>query len=157
MEGAQLIVKLGPAGVELIDQTMIGLSRDIAMYRPTVEGFVKGEPAALLLVEFAGDDGDDNLRRLKRLVELMGELGFPGAVVEAIEPSFQSAVWDVRRAGLNIMMSMKCDGKPISFIEDCAVALEDRADYTDRHEALFQKHGTHRPFQPQASVGCLPD
>src|SRR5216684_1086952 len=155
MDSTRHIVALGPTAVELIDHTMIGPSRDIAMYRPTVERFVKGEPAALLLVEFAGDDGDDNLRRLKQLVELMGELGFPGAVVEAIEPSFQSAFWDVRRAGLNIMMSMKGDGKPISFIEDCAVALEDLADYTDRLEAIFKKHGTYGTFYAHASVGCL--
>jgi FAD/FMN-containing dehydrogenase/Fe-S oxidoreductase len=155
MDATQHIVKLGPSAVELIDHTMIGLSRDIAMYRPTVERFVKGEPAALLLVEFAGDDGDDNLRRLRELGELMGELGFPGAVVEAIDPSFQSAVWDVRRAGLNIMMSMKGDGKPISFIEDCAVALPDLAEYTDRLEAVFRKHGTYGTFYAHASVGCL--
>jgi FAD/FMN-containing dehydrogenase/Fe-S oxidoreductase len=155
MDATQHIVALGPSAVELIDHTMIGLSRDIAMYRPTVERFVKGEPAALLLVEFAGDDGDDNLRRLRQLGELMGELGFPGAVVEAIDPSFQSAVWDVRRAGLNIMMSMKGDGKPISFIEDCAVALPDLADYTDRLEAVFKKHGTYGTFYAHASVGCL--
>ncbi len=155
MDATQHIVKLGPAAVELIDRTMIGLSRDIAMYRPTVERFVKGEPAALLLVEFAGDDGDDNLRRLTQLGTLMGDLGFPGAVVEAIEPAFQSAVWDVRRAGLNIMMSMKGDGKPISFIEDCAVALEDLADYTDRLETIFKRHGTYGTFYAHASVGCL--
>ncbi len=155
MDATQHIVKLGPAAVELIDRTMIGLSRDIAMYRPTVERFVKGEPAALLLVEFAGDDGDDNLRRLTQLGTLMGDLGFPGAVVEAIDPAFQSAVWDVRRAGLNIMMSMKGDGKPISFIEDCAVALEDLADYTDRLETIFKRHGTYGTFYAHASVGCL--
>jgi FAD/FMN-containing dehydrogenase/Fe-S oxidoreductase len=155
MDATQHIVKLGPTAVELIDHTMIGLSREIAMYRPTVERFVKGEPAALLLVEFAGDDSDDNLRRLKLLGELMGELGFPGAVVEAVDPGLQSAVWDVRRAGLNIMMSMKGDGKPISFIEDCAVALADLADYTDRLEAIFRKHGTYGTFYAHASVGCL--
>src|SRR5216684_2954103 len=75
--------------------------------------------------------------------------------VEPIDPSFQSAIWDVRRAGLNIMMSMKGDGKPISFIEDCAVALEDLADYTDRLEAIFKKHGTYGTFYAHASVGCL--
>ena len=30
-------------------------------------------------------------RRLKALVELMGDLGFPGGVVEAIDPAFQQA------------------------------------------------------------------
>ena len=43
----------------------------------------------------------------------------------------QKALWDVRKAGLNIMMSMKGDGKPVSFIEDCAVPLEHLADYVD--------------------------
>jgi FAD/FMN-containing dehydrogenase/Fe-S oxidoreductase len=155
MDATQHIVKLGPSAVELIDRTMIGLSREIAMYKPIVERFVKGDPAALLLVEFAGDDSGDNLRRLRQLVELMGDLGFPGAVIESIDPAFQSAVWNVRRAGLNIMMSMKGDGKPISFIEDCAVALKDLADYTDRLEAVFRKHGTYGTFYAHASVGCL--
>ncbi|HEY0527077.1 MAG TPA: FAD-linked oxidase C-terminal domain-containing protein [Stellaceae bacterium] len=155
MDSAQHIVKLGPTAVELVDRTMIELSRDIAMFRPVVERFVKGQPAALLLVEFAGEDADDNLRRLRQLVELTGDLGYPDAVVEAVDPAFQSAVWEVRKQGLNIMMSMKGDGKPISFIEDCAVRLEDLAEYTDRLTKIFRKHGTDGTWYAHASVGCL--
>jgi len=116
---------------------------------------VQGEPAAILLTEFAGNDVPENVRRLKALVELMGDLGFPGAVVEAVEPAFQQAVWEVRAQGLNIMMSMKGDGKPISFLEDCAVRLEDLADYTDRLTRIFEKHGTYGTWYAHASVGCL--
>ena len=140
MEATQHIVKLGPAAVELVDRTMIELARDIPMFRPTVDRFVQGAPEAILLTEFAGDDADDNLRRLRQLVELMGDLGFPDSVIEATDPAFQSAVWNVRKEGLNIMMSMKGDGKPISFIEDCAVRLEDLAEYTDRLTQVFHKH-----------------
>src|SRR5579863_1652411 len=155
MEAAQHIVKLGPAAVELVDRTMIELARDNAVFRPVVERFVRGDPDAILLCEFAGEDADDNLRRLQQLVELMGDLGFPGAVIEATEPSFQSAVWNVRKEGLNIMMSMKGDGKPVSFIEDCAVGLEDLAEYTDRLTRVFEKHGTVGTWYAHASVGCL--
>jgi FAD/FMN-containing dehydrogenase/Fe-S oxidoreductase len=155
MAAAKPIVALGPAAVELVDRTMIELSRDIPIFRATVDRFVQGEPEALLLVEFAGEDRDDNLRRLRALVELMGDLGFPGGVVEATDPAFQSAVWEVRKQGLNIMMSMKGDGKPISFIEDCAVALEDLADYTERLTAVFARHGTYGTWYAHASVGCL--
>jgi Fe-S oxidoreductase len=116
---------------------------------------VRGEPAALLLTEFAGDDAPENLRRLEALVELMGDLGSPGGVVEAIDPAFQQAVWDIRGQGLNIMMSMKGDGKPVSFLEDCAVRLEDLADYTDRLTRIFEKHGTYGTWYAHASVGCL--
>ena len=85
----------------------------------------------------------------------MGDLGFPGAVVDAIDPAFQAAVLEVRAQGLNIMMSMKGDGKPISFLEDCAVRLEDLADYTDRLTQIFEKHGTYGTWYAHASVGCL--
>ena len=64
-------------------------------------------------------------------------------------------MWNVRKEGLNIMMSMKGDGKPISFIEDCAVRLEDLAEYTDRLTQVFHKHGTVGTWYAHASVGTL--
>jgi Fe-S oxidoreductase len=155
MAATRHIVRLDPAAVELVDRTMIELSRDIPMFGATVERFVKGEPEALLLVEFAGDDHGELLAKLAELGELMGDLGFAGGVVEAVDPGFQKAVWEVRKSGLNIMMSMKGEGKPVSFIEDCAVRLEDLADYTARLTRIFEKHGTTGTWYAHASVGCL--
>jgi FAD/FMN-containing dehydrogenase/Fe-S oxidoreductase len=155
MQAAKPIVALKPAAVELVDRTMIELARDIPLFRATVDRFVKGEPEALLLVEFAGEDPAKNARDLKHLVELMGALGHAGGVVEIVHDAFQSAVWAVRRQGLNIMMSMKGDRKPVSFIEDCAVPLEDLPDYTARLDAVFKKHGTSGTWYAHASVGCL--
>ena len=60
----------------------------------------------------------------------------------SLEAARQKALWDVRKAGLNIMMSMKGDGKPVSFIEDCAVPLEHLAEYTAQLTEVFRKHGT---------------
>ncbi|MDP6537592.1 MAG: FAD-linked oxidase C-terminal domain-containing protein [Gammaproteobacteria bacterium] len=155
MDATRHIVKLDPAAVELVDRTMIELARDIPIFAPTVNRFVQGEPDALLLVEFAGDDRDQQLQSLGQLVELMGDLGFPDAVVQATDAEFQNAIWEVRKSGLNIMMSMKGDGKPVSFIEDCAVQLEDLAEYTRRLTDIFHKHGTTGTFYAHASVGTL--
>src|SRR5581483_10286659 len=60
MDAAQHIVKLAPIAVELVDRTMIALAREIAIFRPTLEQFVRGDPDAVLLVEFAEDDWDEN-------------------------------------------------------------------------------------------------
>jgi FAD/FMN-containing dehydrogenase/Fe-S oxidoreductase len=155
MEAPQHIVKLAPAAVELVDRTMIGLARGNPAFRATVDQCVKGDPDAILLVEFAGDDRDEQVRRLKQLVELMGDRGLPGSVVEVIDPALQRDFWEVRKAGLNIMMSMKGDGKPVSFIEDCAVPLEHLAEYTERLTRVFEKHGTKGTWYAHASVGCL--
>ena len=160
MDAAQHIVKLGPVAVEAVDRTMIGLARSNPAFLPIVDRCVKGDPDAILLVEFAGDGSPENqaenLRRLKQLGELMADqLGLPGGVVEITDARLQKELWDVRKAGLNIMMSMKGDGKPVSFIEDCAVPLQHLADYTSRLTEVFHRNGTTGTWYAHASVGCL--
>ena len=155
METTQHLVALDPVAVELVDNNVLVLGADIPMFRRTLGDITRGEPNCLLLVEFAGDTLDDLKRDLKRLDECMSDHGFPNAVVEVMEPARQANVWGVREACLNIMMSMKGDGKPISFIEDCAVPLEHLADYTDAVTAVFEKHGTRGTWYAHASVGCL--
>src|ERR1700681_3054383 len=163
MDMAQHIVKLGPIAVELVDRTMLGLAREIAMFQPTVDAVVRLDPEAILFVEFAESDPGENLRRLRRLAELMHDSGFSwqnrgaqwGGVVEVLDPKLQAAVTEMRTAGLNIMMSMKEAGKPISFVEDCAVPLEHLADYTAKLTAIFERHGTRGTWYAHASVGCL--
>jgi FAD/FMN-containing dehydrogenase/Fe-S oxidoreductase len=163
MDAAQHLVKLRPIAVELVDRTMIALGRDIAMFRPIIAAAVRGDPDAVLIVEFAEEDQAENLKRLKQLGELMADLGFGwnnpprkwGGVVEIVEPALQSAIADFRAAGLNVMMSMKQEGKPVSFVEDCAVPLPHLADYTARLNDIFAKHGTRGTMYAHASEGCL--
>src|SRR3989454_5564926 len=155
MDMTRHIVPLAPSAVELVDRTMIGLARDIPAFRKTVDAVIKGDPEAILLVEFSGEDAAVQLSRLKQLTQLMGDLGLPGSVVEIADAPRQKAVWEVRKAGLNIMMSMKGDGKPVSFIEDCAVPLEHLAEYTERLTRVFEKHGTRGTWYAHASVGTL--
>jgi FAD/FMN-containing dehydrogenase/Fe-S oxidoreductase len=163
MNAAQHLVKLKPIAVELVDRTMIGLGRDIAMFQPVINAVVRGDPDALLVVEFAEENQADNLRQLQRLNELMTDLGFGwnnpprkwGGVVDVTEPALQSGIADFRAAGLNVMMSMREAGKPVSFVEDCAVPLPHLADYTDRLNRIFEKHGTRGTMYAHASEGCL--
>jgi FAD/FMN-containing dehydrogenase/Fe-S oxidoreductase len=151
MDSAQHIVKLGPTAVELVDRTMIELARANPAFRPVIESALVGAPEAILLVEFGGDERGELVRRLDALVELMGG----GRVVRMEAEAPQKALWDVRKAGLNIMMSLKGDGKPVSFIEDCAVPLEHLAEYTQALTEVFARHGTRGTWYAHASVGTL--
>ena len=155
MEATRHIVALDPEAVELVDRTMIDLGRGIPIFRETIDRMVIGEPESLLIVEFHGHEDQPLFTQLAQLETLMGDLGFPNSVVRATDPGFQAQIAEVREAGLNIMMSMKGDGKPISFIEDAAVPLEDLADYTERLNAVFERHGARGTWYAHASVGCL--
>jgi FAD/FMN-containing dehydrogenase/Fe-S oxidoreductase len=163
MDAAQHLVKLRPIAVELVDRTMLALGRDIAMFQPIIGTAVRGDPDAVLIVEFAEEDQAENIRRLKQLGELMADLGFGwdqpqrkwGGVVEITEPTLQTGIAEFRAAGLNVMMSMKQEGKPVSFVEDCAVPLPHLANYTERLNGIFAKHGTRGTMYAHASEGCL--
>jgi len=92
----------------------------------------------------------------------MGDLGYSwktrmknGGVVDVIDNNLQSKVSEMRKSGLNIMMSMKNDAKPVSFIEDCAVELKDLAEYTDGLNKIFDKYNVKGTWYAHASVGCL--
>ena len=162
MEAAKPLVALGPTSVELVDSTMIDLARAIPNFARTLEKFVRGTPAAILLVEFA-DSAAENEENMRRLADTMSDLGYgfgagagrEGGVVEVWDMALAAEIGELRKAGLNIMMSMKDEGKPVSFVEDCAVPLEHLADYTDRLTQVFQSHGTTGTWYAHASEGCL--
>ena len=167
MDSAQHIVKLGQgmavgqlSAVELVDRTMIELSLQNPAFAPTIRTALSphingGMPEAVLLVEFSGPSKGDIAHKIKELVELMGDLGLPGSVVEMVDDAPQKNLWEVRKAGLNIMMSLRGDGKPVSFIEDCAVPLESLAAYTEALTGVFRKHGSRGTWYAHASVGTL--
>ena len=163
MDATRHLVALDPLSVELVDSTMIGLSRQIPLFRRTIEAFVEGDPAALLLVEFDEGSAAANARKLTEIEERMGDLGFSwrgegrnwGGVKQITDQRLQGQIAEVRKSGLNIMMSMKQEGKPVSFVEDCAVELTDLADYTARLTDVFERHGTQGTWYAHASVGCL--
>ena len=159
MDSAQHIVKLGPSAVELVDRTMLDLGRANTEFKSVIETALIDQaaptPEAILLVEFSGEEQAPLIAQLKDLVSLMADLGLPNSVVEMIHPQIQKNLWEVRKAGLNIMMSLKGDGKPVSFIEDCAVPLEHLAQYTAELTEVFSKYGTRGTWYAHASVGTL--
>ena len=159
MESAQHLVKLGPSAVELVDRTMIDLARSNPSFKQVIETALIDPqaitPEAILLVEFSGESQAPLLAQLQSLQELMGDLGLANSVVPMIDTNLQKNLWEVRKAGLNIMMSLKGDGKPVSFIEDCAVPLEHLADYTQALTEVFTKHGSRGTWYAHASVGTL--
>ncbi|NNL30569.1 MAG: FAD-binding oxidoreductase [Gemmatimonadetes bacterium] len=175
LDSVQHLVALEPSAVELVDQKVLRLAAANDDFRSAMAGFVQGEPGALLLVEFA-DEGDGVRpskrdashrrasprarrslleERLSALDDAMADLGYPGAVVRAVTDAEQAAVWSVRKAGLNIVMSMAGPRKPISFIEDCAVPLEHLAEYATSVQEIFRRHQTSGTWYAHASVGCL--
>jgi FAD/FMN-containing dehydrogenase/Fe-S oxidoreductase len=146
-----MIMELSPSAIELIPQSLIHLARSVPTYANQLS-FVKGDPAALLVVEFTGDDPKKLLAQISVLNQLSNWVNNPYI---AETQSQQKQVWEVRKVGLGILMSRLGDFKPISFIEDMSVPVERLGEFIQEMDAILKNYGTQADYYGHASAGCL--
>jgi FAD/FMN-containing dehydrogenase/Fe-S oxidoreductase len=155
MELTKEIVKLKPTCVELMDQNLLNLAREIPMYSDGIKKYIKGNPQAVLMVEFIDTEQSIYEKKIKDLEYLVLNQNKNNQFSYYSNLDEQKEVFEIRKAGLNILMSMKGDKKPVAFIEDCAVSLDHLANYTARLNEIFKKYNTSGMFYAHASVGTL--
>ena len=117
--------------------------------------FIEGNPQALLIVEYTGDsflEIDSKLNSLERLIKSK-RLGY--SVVRLLSDSDQNKVWNVRKAGLGLMMNSPGDAKPIPFVEDTAVDPQSLPEFVRKFDLIVKENGTTAGYYGHASVGCL--
>ncbi len=139
------LLELGPSAVEMITRRIIRLARSVPAYARQIT-FVTGDPAAMLVVEFAGDDPN-------RLKERVRDLGAEAYVAESAEA--QAQIWGVRKVGLGLLMSRFGDAKPVAFIDDITVPVEFLGAYVREVERITRDHDVEAAYYAHASAGCL--
>lgn len=154
MEAMQPILACKPTAVELIDKTILDMTRSSLEFS-RVTTFIQGEPAALLAVEFYGDSAAELHAQLDRLEKTLKSAGFGYAFVRCFTAEEKARVWETRKAGLGLLMGMKGDAKPVGFVEDAAVPIENLPEYVRRFDEIVTAHGTTAAYYAHASVGLL--
>ena len=143
-----------PSAAELIGSTIIERCRAHPGLAP-LAAFVRGDPGALLLVEFYGDDAAAVRERLEALTADLAARGLCATAVTTTDAAEQAAMWRLRTAGLGLLMSVKGDAKPVAFVEDTAVAPEKLAGFVARFDAIVAAHGARAAYYGHAGEGCL--
>jgi len=143
-----------PAAVELIDRMIIDAGRANAAIRERC-GFLQGDPEALLVVEFIGDDDARLHSRMAALADEAGAIGSCTAAVRMVDPDAQVSVWTLRKAGLGLLMSKPGDAQGYAFVEDSAVDPSRLREYIERFAAVLKDEGVVAGYYAHASVGCI--
>ena len=125
------ILETRPSASELLDKHLIDLARAQPEWAKRLH-FVDGDPEAVLLTEFYGVDERELSAKLDALERHLRNRGWQGTVVKLLNPTRQKDVWDVRKAGLNILMGRRGDYKPVPGIEDVSVPQDKLADYLEK-------------------------
>lgn len=147
------ILATTPSAIELMDRMIVDLARANPDYRCRVD-FVQGNPAALFIVEYSGEDPSQIDRQLATLEDAIK--GFAvAAVVRAVDKKLCDHIWAVRKVALPLLFALPGNRKPVTFVEDTAVSPEKLPEFVERFRAILQRHGTDGSFYGHASVGCL--
>lgn len=150
-----IILRHGPSAVEVMDRFILDHTRQSAALDALRQGFIEGDPASLLCIEFYADRAEDLPPRLEAVERDLRARGLGYRYQPVLDLAAQARVWSLREAALGLSMAMKSDAKSISFVEDTAVAPEKLRDYIDRFLAIVRRHGTSAGIYAHASVGCL--
>lgn len=122
---------------ELIDQRILDGARRNLMQRDRL-AFVKGDPGAILVVEVR-DDTEDAARRQADEIRAAMQAARLGYAFPILLGSDTSKVWELRKAGLGVVANVVGDEKPVTVIEDTAVAIEDLPDYIAEVKKLLSE------------------
>src|SRR5215211_5570670 len=146
------LLEENPSAVELLDDVALGAARSAPAYRDSTR-FVRGEPKALLLVEWSGtkEELDEKFASLEGLGREIGAT----AVVPMRSKQEVAQTVKLRKSTQPLLMGMVGREKPVAFVEDAAVPPERLEEYLGRFEEIIRRNGTWACFYGHASVGCL--
>lgn len=154
LESVAKILECRPSAVEMLDRNIVELSRTNLKYKKSL-AFVDGTPEAMLIVEFAADDKlqiADSMQLLEQ--KLHGQPGLE-RFLPARDAQQREQIWNCRKAGAPLLLSIPGARKPIAFVEDTAVDPSKLPEFTRRFRKILGKHGITGAYYGHASVGCL--
>ena len=154
MEATVATLEEHPDAVEHIGSMIIRQARQSLGFSRNI-GFLQGEPSDILVVEFSGESTAETSDKLDKLGERMRRNGLGFAITNLLDAAGQRKVWNMREAGLGLLMNMPGDAKPLPFVEDTAVSPEKLPEYVRRFDEIVRRHDTEAGYYGHASVGCL--
>ena len=154
IRAVQTMVKFNPAAVEILDDTVIRLSRENLATRRSCQ-VVHGDPKAVLIAEFYADTEEEVMGRPALMVEALKEQGFGYAYPIHPEGQAYHDVWTIRKKGLGLMLGIKGKKKPLAFIEDAGIPLDVLPQYIEEVGAVCKKYETEAAMYAHASVGVI--
>ncbi len=154
LESSVDLLTTGPYAVEITDKMILDLARENIEQRARM-GFVQGDPAAIMIVEYSGETEAEVRAKVEALEALRARKRIGYAAHIAYDPAAQQSIWKLRKAGLGLLLGTKGDRKPIAFVEDTAVEPAKLGPFIARFREVLGRHGAAAGYYGHCSVGCL--
>ena len=149
------ILATRPSAVELLDSVVLDAARgnlECRRYLSLLPNINNQPPAAALYVEYhtesAADDLASHFASLRHAI--------PDApIVIHDNPVSMLGAWTLRKASEALLHGLSSARKPVTFVEDNAVPIENLSRFVREFRRIVESHGTNAAFYAHASVGVL--
>jgi Fe-S oxidoreductase len=155
IDSVKHILKYDPTAVEVLDSYGLHLARENPAVAYLYKQFIKGQPDAILIVEFSSEEQETLTRSVERLKSDSVIKQRVIHIHEAWSESEQNVVWGVRKNALGVMLGIKGDFKPLPFIEDSCIPVEHLAEYVAKIKAICDRYNRRLALYAHASVGVI--
>lgn len=148
-----LALEFNPGAVEMMDHIILRLTRDNIEQKKN-RFFVEGDPAAILIIEFAKDTREEIMDIASAMERKMREAGY-GYHHPVIFGDDIEKVWNLRKAGLGVLAGMKGDSKSVSLIEDTSVSVHVLPEYIEEIQSVLDNYGKDVVYHAHVGSGEL--
>ncbi len=148
-----IALKHKPFSIELMDKAIMDLTKKNKQQAEN-RFFVKGDPDALLIVEFTENEFSTIEAKAKEMQCEMEAAGY-GFHFPLVTGNDIKKVWELRKAGLGVLSNMPGDELPVPVIEDTAVNPEVLPEYIAEFDQILIKHGKSCVYYAHIATGEL--
>lgn len=138
---------------EMMDRVILDCTKNNRAQLPN-RFFVKGDPAALLMLEVRAEDGKALEKKLEALLQGIEASGLSYAHPVLRGSDIAKAI-ELRKAGLGLLGNMVGDRKAVACIEDTAVALPDLKNFIGEFTSIMDRYGQQAVYYAHAGAGEL--
>jgi len=148
-----IALKYNPGAVEMMDKIILGCTKGNIEQQKN-RFFIQGDPGAILIVEFARETKEEIQGIALNMESEMRSAGY-GYHFPIIWGDDIAKVWALRKAGLGVLSNMEGDAKPVSLVEDTAIAVEKLPDYMVEFASIISSHNLDCVYHAHIGSGEL--
>ena len=144
------LLEQSPSSLELIDREILRAGKQLAKMEEEIT-WVKGDPAGVFVLEFSGESDKEVEEKLKKLS--FSKTLFESEFVK--DARAKEAIWNVRKAGLELLLSKRSYQRAVAFIEDIVIPPEHLHAFFQKFLHLLETFGKSSGIYGHVGEGCL--
>jgi FAD/FMN-containing dehydrogenase/Fe-S oxidoreductase len=154
MKAIEMMLAFHPLALEMIDDKIIQMGKASPSMHNKLEWLV-GNPKTVFVTEFEGRNHDELNQKLSAFTAVLKSKNIGYAHVNILDSEEMKHVWEVRKAGLGLLLSKRTYSRAIAFLEDITVSPKNLAAFMKSFCSYLKSKGKEAGIYGHVGSGCM--